>query len=99
MAKGGPCNKEVIMRQEALYTFDDSELEILKKYKYEEPQIMPTETEEIIFEKRICFTQMKCDSCAEKSKIMFYLVVGGTELIKMCPYCKRRFKKTINHTH
>lgn len=98
MAKGGPYNKEDMMKQEALYTFDDSELEILKRYGYEEPQTMPTETEEIILQKRESFTLVKCDSCPGKSKLMYYLVVGTTELIKVCPHCKKRLKRTINHS-
>lgn len=99
MAKGGPYHKEIMMKQESLYTLDDSELEVLKKIPREEPQTMPTEIEKIMLVKKNSRNPYKCDSCPIKSQIIYYLVVGETELIKVCPYCKRRLKKIINHTH
>jgi hypothetical protein len=97
MAKGGPYCKENMMKQ-SLY-FDESELEILNKNKNEEQQTMPTETEKIIFIKKKSRIPYKCDSCPIKSPIVYFLVVGDTELIKVCPYCRIRLKKSINHNH
>lgn len=100
MAKGRPYHKEVVMKQESLYTLDDIELEILNRIETGEPQTMPTEIEEIILQKRFNNrNKFKCDSCPTKSEVAYFLVVGDTSLMKMCPHCKKRLKKIINHIH
>lgn len=97
MAKGGPYHKEIVMKlQESLYSLDDIDLEILGREKTGEPQTMPTEIEEFMLIKRENKHFYKCDSCPEKSQIVYFLVIGDTQLIKICPHCKRRLKRIIN---
>ena len=58
-----------------------------------EKKKMPTTIEDFILKKKDNVYLYKCDSCPNRSRTIYLLIVGDTELVKICPCCKRRLKK------
>jgi hypothetical protein len=60
--------------------------------EYQE-QILIMEKEEIKIVKKESRLLQSCNACHVKSKIVYHLLVGDTDLIKLCPDCLKRLRR------
>ncbi|MCX6748694.1 MAG: hypothetical protein NT076_03745 [Candidatus Pacearchaeota archaeon] len=82
------------LAQELLYTSEEVEVLINKRNFLMENEL-PNGIEIIKIARVSGKHFIKCDACPGKSKRIFYLIVGDTSLIKLCPKCKRRMKRAF----
>lgn len=61
-------------------------------------EIMVTEKEEIRIIKRKEFGFCKCNACPKMINVSYHIFVGDADLIRLCTFCLKRFRRAkIKH--